>query len=387
VPSDIRMSPTVAEVSITHELLRRPCPAPDYLREKLALQDLAQEMADHPEGLLPRLVKQALEICDADSGGISVLEGDVFRWLGLAGQLAAFEGATTPRNFSPCGVCIDSRCAILMERPERVYGWIADAGITVPEVLLVPLLVKGGTPIGTLWIVAREGQHFNGGHERVMSELAAFTGIALRMVQSDLQLKKALEEQETLTKEMGHRVKNVFAITDSMLRLTSRNARSKEELTENLTGRLHALAEAHGLVRKSFDPIAAAQGVALADLTKAILRPYCSPHIEGATLRLGEHATNSVALILHELATNAAKYGALSVEDGVVSVAWDVDRGILHLRWREDNGPEIRPPAKKGFGSALVENTIAAHGGTLEHTWLPRGLEALIKIPMDRLAR
>src|SRR5262249_40015842 len=143
------------------------------------------------------------------------LEGSEFRWLGLAGKLAVFEGATTPRDFSPCGICIDNRSAILMERPERVYGWIADANITVPEVLLVPLLAHDEGPIGTLWIVADEGQPFNRGHERVMTELAAFTSVALRMVQSEKRLKKALEDQETLTKEMGHRIKNLFAITES----------------------------------------------------------------------------------------------------------------------------------------------------------------------------
>lgn len=381
------MPPAVAEVSITHELLRRPCAAPDYLREKVALQDLAQQMAHHPEALLPRLVKQALEICDVDAAGISVLEGDVFRWLGLAGKLAVFEGTTTPRDFSPCGICIDSRSAILMERPERVYGWIADANITVPEVLLVPLLVDGGTPIGTLWIVAQENQHFDSGHERAMTELAAFTGIALRMVQSDLRLKRALEEQETLTKEMSHRVKNLFAITDSMLRLTSRTAQTKEEMAENLAGRLHALSEAHGLVRKSFSRAEQAHGVELGELTRAILRPYCAPHVEGAPIDLGEHATNSIALILHELATNAAKYGALSVDHGSVSVTWEVAKENLHLRWREDNGPEISPPTKKGFGSALVGRTIAGHGGTLDYAWFPRGLTAHIRIPIGEVGR
>jgi two-component sensor histidine kinase len=379
------MPSTVAEVSITHELWRRPCPAPDYLREKLALQDLAQEMADNPEGLLPRLVKQALEICEADSAGISVLEGDHFRWLGLAGRLAVFEGATTPRNFSPCGICIDSRGAILMELPERIYGWIADANITVPEVLLVPLVVKGDTPIGTLWIVAREGQLFHGGHERVMMELAAFTANALRMVQSDIQLKKALEEQETLTKEMSHRVKNLFAVTESMVRLTSRNSKTKDEMTASLSGRLRALSQAHGLVRQSFNPNVKAEGVALDELIQAILRPYRAPQLQGETIHLGERTTNGVALIFHELATNAAKYGALSVDHGSVSVAWDLIDGSLDLRWREQNGPQISPPADKGFGSALVESTITGYGGTWNQAWHPGGLVVHIRIPMDRL--
>lgn len=384
--SNIRMPVTVTDVSITHELFERASPAPDYLREKLALQDLAQQMADHPEELLPRLVKQAMDICEADSAGISVLEGDVFRWLGLTGKLAAFEGATTPRNHSPCGVCIDSRGPVLMERPERVYGWIADANITVPEVLLVPLMVNGSTPIGTLWIVAGEEQYFNRGHERVMTELAAFTGVALRMVQSDLQLKKALEEQETLAKEMSHRIKNLFAITDSMIRFTSNASQTKEEMTKSLTGRLHALAVAHGLVRRSFNPDLKVEGVELSELVGAVLRPYRAPDARGETIHLGERATNSIALIFHELATNAAKYGALSVARGSVGVTWKIVDENLDLRWREDNGPDIEPPSKKGFGSTLVESTIASHGGSLERTWSPHGLSVHIKIPMDRLA-
>ncbi len=343
-------------------------------------------MADHPEELLPRLVNQAMDICDAASAGISVLEGDVFRWLGLAGSLAAFEGATTPRDFSPCGVCIDSRCPILMARPERVYRWIAEANITVPEVLLVPLLVNGATPIGTLWIVAGEEQHFNSGHERVMTELAAFTGVALRMVQSDLQLKKALEEQETLAKEMSHRIKNLFAITDSMIRFTSNASQTKEEMTESLTGRLHALSVAHGLVRRSFNPDLNVEGVELGKLIDAVLRPYRAPNTQGETIHLGERATNSIALIFHELATNAAKYGALSVAQGSVSVSWGIIDADLELTWREENGPEIEPPAKKGFGSTLVEATIASHGGSLHRTWSPHGLSVHLKIPMDRLS-
>jgi two-component sensor histidine kinase len=387
VDNDLRMPVALAEVSITHELLSRVAPAPDYLREKLALQDLAQQMADNPEGLLPHLVQQAMDICDADSSGISVLEGDVFRWLGLAGKLSVFEGATTPRDFSPCGVCIDQRSAVLMERPERLYRWIADANITVPEVLLVPLLVNGTTPIGTLWIVAHEGQHFDRGHERVMTELATFTGIALRMVQSDIRLKKALDEQETLAKEMSHRVKNLFAITDSMIRLTSRSVTTKEEMTESLSGRLHALANAHGLVRRSFSLTATTKGVELGELINAILRPYRKPILSGGAVHLGEHATNSIALVFHELATNAAKYGALSSDHGSIDVAWSVEDGKLDLEWRERSGHDIQSPAKKGFGSTLVETTISGHGGTLDREWSPQGLIVRIKIPTDRLAR
>jgi two-component sensor histidine kinase len=375
----------VAEVSITHELLRRAAPAPDYLREKLALQDLALQMANHPEQLLPHLVQQAMDICEAAAAGISVLEGADFRWLALAGTLAPFEGTKTPRDFSPCGVCIDQRGAVLMEHPERVYGWIAAAGLTLPEVLLVPLLAQGAAPIGTLWIVAHEGRHFNSGHERVMTELAAFTSVALRMVQSELRLKRALEEQEILAREMSHRIKNLFAITEGAIRMTARGTQSKEEMTEQLTGRIRALADAHGLVHESFSANCVAKRVELGELIRTILRPYRAPALSGGHMPLGEHATNGIALVLHELATNAAKYGALSVDDGTIEIAWGGQGDELNLVWREQNGPALEPPAKKGFGSTLMERTILNFGGKLAHDWSPRGLTVRISIPMDRL--
>jgi two-component sensor histidine kinase len=376
----------IAEVFITDELSRRAVPAPDYLREKLAIQDLAAQMADHPSEVLPRLVQLALEICNADSAGISVLEGDHFRWFNLKGQLAAFEGTTTPRNDSPCGVCLDQRSPVLMEHPERAYGWIADARVCVPEVLLVPLLIDRTTPLGTLWVIAREGQRFNRGHARVLSELAVFTGIALRMIQADVKLKKALEEQETLTKEMSHRVKNLFAMTDSMIRMTARNSTTKEQMAESLSGRLRALSDAHSLVRRSFNPETHEPvGVELSDVISTVLRPHRNPVMNGAHVQLGERATNSVALVFHELATNASKYGALSVEGGTVYVDWTADGDTLVLTWRETGGPPVMAPKKNGFGTALVRSTIAGHGGTIESDWAREGLTARISVPLSSL--
>jgi hypothetical protein len=92
-------------------------------------------MSDSPAEVLPRLVKLALEICNAASAGISIFEPEHsrFRWFALHGVLRAFEGATTPRNNSPCGVCLDNNAPVLMDRPERIYDWISDAKITVPE--------------------------------------------------------------------------------------------------------------------------------------------------------------------------------------------------------------------------------------------------------------
>jgi hypothetical protein len=113
----------VADVFITEELDRRPPKKTDYLQEKLALQDLAARMADQPEEVLPRFVDLALEMTGGVSAGLSLYEEEpapgVFRWQYLRGELAPFNGATTPRDFSPCGITLDRNAPVLSAHPER----------------------------------------------------------------------------------------------------------------------------------------------------------------------------------------------------------------------------------------------------------------------------
>src|ERR1700728_3855981 len=108
---------SIADVYITDELKRRPPKKTDYLKEKLALQDLAARMADQPEDVLPRFVDLAMEMTGGVSAGLSLYEENpapgVFRWRYLRGSLARFEGATTPRNFSPCGITLDQNRPVL----------------------------------------------------------------------------------------------------------------------------------------------------------------------------------------------------------------------------------------------------------------------------------
>lgn len=386
--TQIKFSEPIATVFITDQLSEREAAAPDFLREKLAIQDLAEVMSDHPDEVLPRLVKIGMEICGAHSAGLSIYEPETaqFRWFALAGKLSTFEGATTPRNFSPCGVCLDLAEAILMERPERAYGWIADAGITVPEVLLVPLTVKGADAIGTLWLVASASGHFNKEHARMMAELAAFAGMALRIVQSEQRLNFALQQQETLTREMSHRIKNLFSIADSMVRMTARNAATKEELAETLSGRLHALAQANGLIRRSFGNEVAAVA-SFSDLIARILRPHeRAPFVlEGLPLAVGEQTVNHLALVFHELATNAAKYGSLNSESGAVNVAWSIEADKVQVVWTEKGACAVKKPMTRGFGTKLVDTTIQRIGGEIERDWKPEGLCVRISLPLRAL--
>ncbi|WP_233860375.1 GAF domain-containing protein, partial [Paraburkholderia sp. HD33-4] len=245
------------DLYITPELHRRVPREVDHLGEKLALQDIGAQMLDHPDQVLPKLVERAMQMTGASSAGISALDledgaAGVFRWRDLRGELARFEGATTPRNYSPCGVCLDRFEPTLTRRPERYYSWIAEAGAVCPEVLLVPLYVANGQPLGTLWIVAKKEGQFDSGHARIMRELASFVGIALAMQQSQDRLRAALANQEMVAREMEHRVNNVFQIVDAMIQIGKRSATSTVDFADTLSGRLHALAASHSLVRQGF---------------------------------------------------------------------------------------------------------------------------------------
>jgi two-component sensor histidine kinase len=409
--NDLVPASTPTDLFITDELLRRPPKTTDYLQEKCALQDLARHMVDHPNDVLSRLVGLAMEISSSSSSGISLYEADpapgIFRWHHVHGLLAGFNGATTPRDFSPCGVCLDRAEPILCRHPEREYSWIADAHITVPEVLLVPLYVAGSHPLGTLWIVADGEGQFDSGHARVLTELAGFAGIAVHMLNTEQRLTAALEqqarltrEQEMLTMEMSHRVKNLFAIMAGMIKASARSASNPKEMALTLSGRLNALAAANALVRRTFgNADAAAHGTELAVVIRQVLLPHSNIkaaqsqerfEFDGPKIRLGEHATNGFALVFHELATNAVKYGSLGRDNGSIRVDWKVQNDCVYLTWCECGGPPVEgPPNKVGFGSTLATRTMVDQlGGVLSYNWKQRsGLIVTISVPVKYLSR
>jgi hypothetical protein len=215
--SQIQFPEPIATVVITDQLAYRQAAAPDFLCEKLAIQDLAEVMSDHPDGSVSsssawkpaRHTRQASAPSSpkpANSAGTRSPASSRLRRRHHAAQFQSLR--RVPRLAEP----------ILMERPERAYDWIRDAGITVPKVLLVPLRLKGAEAMGTLWLVAPEAGHFNKEPVRFRSELAAFAGMALRMIQTEQRLSLAMQQQ-TLMREMGHRIKNLFSVADSMVRM------------------------------------------------------------------------------------------------------------------------------------------------------------------------
>jgi PAS domain S-box-containing protein len=211
--------------------------------------------------------------------------------------------------------------------------------------------------------------------------------------------KVAQEQQGLLVRELNHRIKNLFAITGGMIALSARSASTPKEYANNIRGRLNALAVAHDLIL----PTAKENGGTQAEPTgfETLLRRILSPYVEvpsdkfdarlvldGPSVPLGARAVTTFALILHELATNAAKYGALSVEEGRLRITWACVDGVLKLKWEESGGPLINgPPKSEGFGTVISNHSVREQfGGKLSHRWDLKGLSVELDVPVERLS-
>jgi two-component sensor histidine kinase len=378
------------DILITHELAQRPASCPDFAREKQALLDLARHMARQPQQMIPRLISLANELCQGRSAGVSLLDAErtSFRWYGVEGSLAEMEGAVIARHESVGALCLDAGGPILLSHPERYFAWMARYKQPVPEVLMVPLGEDEETPRGVLWVLGEKAGHFDVAHVGILTELSAFAAAALRMIETEKRLNVALVQQQIIASEMSHRVKNLFTVASSIVRLSMRGPGSKEELAEKLTGRLTALAEANALVRHRFDEIPC-ERADFGEVLARILRPHGEgrAQLSGPSVSVSERAINDIALVFHELATNAAKYGALSAEQGAVAIEWSVEEDDLRLLWREAGGPVTKPPSRRGYGSRLVTATIGSCGGQIDYDWRAEGPVAHLRLPLCALDR
>jgi two-component sensor histidine kinase len=195
-----------------------------------------------------------------------------------------------------------------------------------------------------------------------------------------------------LSSEMSHRVKNLFAIAAALTVIASRSADTPKEMARDLTERLIALGRAHDLVR----PVLGEQKRAapLADLLAVLLAAYDDKGIIGSRIQVsvpdilvGEGAITAMALVVHELATNSIKYGALSKEAGTLDVTCTTGDSEIVLVWTERGGPRVSAPKEQtGFGSVLVKKTITRNlGGTIAFDWPPEGVIVTLRMNSARL--
>jgi two-component sensor histidine kinase len=205
------------------------------------------------------------------------------------------------------------------------------------------------------------------------------------------QRKQAEEANELLAGEMSHRVKNLLQIATALTQITSRSAATKEEMVHDLTSRLMALGRAQDLVR----PVSGRKNEAtlLGDLISVLLAPYDE---KGASVRIrvsvpkvnvGQASGTTLALVIHELATNSAKYGALSSARGTLDVSCTAHEDEVVVMWTERGGPPVvAPSVPEGFGSKLVQRSVAAQlGGAIAFDWSPEGVVVTLRMNKDQL--
>lgn len=209
-----------------------------------------------------------------------------------------------------------------------------------------------------------------------------FPGIAVDITER----KRAEEHRELLINELNHRVKNTLATVQSIASQTLRNADTMEAAQSAMEARLLALSRAHDvLTRENWE------GAGLLEIVRQAMAPFRHErekriHIDGWDVRLSPRMALAIAMALQELATNAVKYGALSNAEGEVRIGWAVRYGAekrLHLTWQETGGPPVEAPRRRGFGSRLIERSLAHDlDGRAEIRFEPKGVTCVVDAPL-----
>jgi PAS domain S-box-containing protein len=332
------------------------------------------------EECLQKILSAAVAITRADKGNIQLL--DLARGgLTIATQrgfsapfLAFFAGASN--NRSACGVSLQELKQVIVEDvlTDEIFVGHPSQQILLDEkvraVTSTPLVGGDGTALGLI------STHFREPHRPSAWELH-FLDLLSRQAADYLERKRAQEIERLLVREVQHRSNNLLAVVQAIAHKTLANKSTRE----GFEGRLIALARANRQITST------ASGVlTVGDLVALHLNPFTSrTFVAGPTVTLGSQLAQNLSLLLHELSTNAAKYGALSNKAGNVEVSWDVVANVgsrsLRFKWRERDGPVVKKPSQKGFGSLLVESTF--QGAQID--FKPAGVCCEVELPLAEL--
>lgn len=263
--------------------------------------------------------------------------------------------------------------------PERVEDAASYVALGMRAVMKVPILQRSRL-VGILYVLDRAPRDWMPGEIAFAREVAERAWSGLTRLEAD-------EQQSLLNRELSHRLKNTLAMVQAIASQTLRNVTDIEAAKEALAARLIALGKAHDILlvgERESAQIEAVLGSALA------LHDDRQPgrfSLTGPSITVGSRAALSLALMVHELATNAAKYGALSVPAGRVAIAWTVAPGEagpqVNMTWCETGGPPVTRPSRKGFGSRLIERgLVGAVGGAVSLDFVASGLVCRITAPL-----
>jgi PAS domain S-box-containing protein len=334
------------------------------------------------------LARQAADLIERNQTETALRESrEQFRW--LASIVECSDDAIVSKN-------LDGIIQSWNRGAERLFGYLAEEVIGKPVTILMPperqpeehvilKRIRRGDRIEHYETVRRHKDGSLIDVSLTVSPVRDAEGkvVGASKIAHDITERKRSEAQiSVLSREAEHRAKNLLANVKAMVRLSQSD--TPDGLREAIEGRIEALANVHSLFAHS-----RWTGAELGSLVKQELSPYSRggerrTRIDGPTLILPPDAAQAIAVALHELATNAVKYGALSEATGQIHVEWSrAAGGQLVLRWTEAGGPPVKPPTRKGFGSNVMDAMIRGHlKGDVRLDWHAKGLACEIVLPM-----
>jgi PAS domain S-box-containing protein len=396
------------------------CPMALALKEKRPIRGM-EAIAERPDGTRVPFMAYPSPLFDASGaliGAVNTLvditerhqaeqrirEGEA-RYRGLAAIVESSDDAVLTKD-------LDGRITSWNQGAGRLFGYAADEVIGKPVTILIPAERHDEEP--NILARIRRGDRIDHYETIRQRKDGSFIDISLtvspvrnpegkivgasKIARDITDRKRAEQQQRLLLREMDHRVKNLFALASGVVALSARSANTAKELSSAVRDRLVALARAHSLTL----PATAEggkrieQSTTLHALIRTILAPYegqtsadrARVAISGPDIRLAGGLVTTFALILHEFATNAAKYGALSAPSGHIDIACSDSGGQFALTWQELGGPRIDGPAdSEGFGTLLARSTVRDQlQGEISRDWKPEGLTILLSVARDRIA-
>lgn len=313
---------------------------------------------------------------------------------------AALARLTAHSDNSPLAIVeLDAQQRIISwsKGAERLFGWRVaevagfgaaevkwlDAGLRADFAALMDGMIAGALPRATRTLCFHTAEGLLVDCECYCSALRDGTG---RLLSINLQIlditdrKRAEETQKLLIGELNHRVKNTLASVQAIATQTLRHSAGPSDFAPTFIGRIHALANAHSLLSGATWQVASLKELVEGQLSIGAIDADRF-QASGPVIDLLPEPALHLALVLHELVTNAHKYGALSVPDGSVALEWTVADGKLVLEWQERNGPPVTPPTRRGFGTALIERSLRADGGSAIPQYGPDGVRWTLTLP------
>jgi PAS domain S-box-containing protein len=392
-------------------LAHSECPMAMALKEKRAIRNV-EAIAERPDGVRIPFMPFPTPLFDENgklTGGVNMLVDLSERAVAdetaqrLAAIVESSDDAILAKDLS--GTIITWN-----KGAERLFGYTPEETIGQPILILIPpdrldeepkilSRIRNGERIDHYETVRRRKDGSLVDVSLSVSPIRSVEGRivgASKIARDITERRLADERQQLLLREMNHRVKNLFTLAISLVTLSARSAATPAELATSVAARLEALSRAHALTIPSVfgEMVETEQPTTLHALIRTLVAPFennpdsSRVRIEGVDVPVSGNAATSLSLLLHEFATNATKYGALSTPKGTIDILCADEGERFVLTWAEHDGPNIQSePVAEGFGTLLSKATARGQlGGDIEREWRPEGLFLRLSILRQRLA-